>query len=225
MPLVPTEEQTAAAPKQTIMERLGGPLAMSGLLASAVEIFYSKLLTDRRIAIFFENVDMPKLMKKQVEFLAYVFGGPEQYSGKDLWEAHAHLIKEKGLNETHFDLVAEHFQDTLEELNIEPEIIQECMDVLATARPVFENREAIDAKRAELIEKAVEGQKFDDALKQLEELKLEKDVEMSELRSQFKHLLAAKVPEAGGERAFIEKLRKQDPEEAAALEALLADPK
>jgi len=80
----------------SLIERMGGAEAASGLLISAVEIFYYKLLADEKLAPFFEGKDMVMLKKKQVDFLAYVFGGPTEYSGKGIFEAHEHLIREQG---------------------------------------------------------------------------------------------------------------------------------
>jgi hemoglobin len=42
---------------------------------------------------------------KQKSFLTMVFGGPHEYTGKDMRTAHAPLV-EKGLNDSHFDAVA-----------------------------------------------------------------------------------------------------------------------
>jgi truncated hemoglobin YjbI len=83
-------------PEPSLIERMGGMEAASGLLVSAVENFYIKLITDPALATFFEGVQMERLKAKQVEFLAYVFGGPQRYSGRDLAEAHEALIRDKG---------------------------------------------------------------------------------------------------------------------------------
>lgn len=83
-------------PGPSLIEKMGGVEAASGLLVSAVESFYIKLISDPNLARFFEGVDMAKLKSKQVTFLAFVFGGPQHYTGKDLAVAHEHLIKEKG---------------------------------------------------------------------------------------------------------------------------------
>ena len=42
-----------------------------------------------------------------------------------------------GLNETHFDIVASHFRDTMIELGAAPELISEALGILLTARPYF----------------------------------------------------------------------------------------
>ena len=80
----------------SLIERMGGAEAASGLLISSVEIFYHKLVSDPELKRFFDGRDIEKLKSKQVEFLAYVFGGPEAYNGKGIFEAHEHLIRDEG---------------------------------------------------------------------------------------------------------------------------------
>lgn len=148
-------EEECDAPVETktvpLFEKMGGAEAMSGLLVNAVEIFYRKLLSDDALARYFEGVDTENLKRKQVEFLAYVFGGPDAYRGKNIAEAHRHLIEEEGLNETHFDAVAGHFRDTLVELGVEECLIDEAMGVLASARPVFERGQRAVEGEVELV--------------------------------------------------------------------------
>jgi len=114
---------------QTLFERLGGMAAID----AAVDIFYQKVLGDSAINGFFANVDMGKQRAKQKAFLAYAFGAPVPYSGKDLTEAHAHLVSD-GLNDGHFDAVAGHLQATLEELGVAPELIGEVMAIAGSTR-------------------------------------------------------------------------------------------
>ena len=73
-----------------------------------------------------------------VEFMAFVFGSPERYTGKDIAQAHQRLIVEKGLNETHFDIVIDHFVATLKELNVPEDVSDQAVAILMTSRPVFE---------------------------------------------------------------------------------------
>lgn len=42
------------------------------------------------------------------------------------------------MNETHFDIVAGHFRDTLQELGAPPELVAEAVSILLTSRPIFE---------------------------------------------------------------------------------------
>lgn len=114
---------------QTLFDRLGGRDAIN----AAVDIFYEKVLADPSINRFFENVDMAKQRAKQKAFLAYAFGGPTSYTGKDLSAAHAPLVAD-GLNDSHFDAVAGHLQATLEELGVPQELIGEVMAIAGSTR-------------------------------------------------------------------------------------------
>ena len=53
--------------------------------------------------------------------MTYAFGGPEEYHGKDMWRAHEHLVREKGLNDHHFDIIVKHLVAALKVFNV-PEV-------------------------------------------------------------------------------------------------------
>ncbi|CAG1022126.1 Group 1 truncated hemoglobin GlbN [Patescibacteria group bacterium] len=110
---------------QSLYDQLGGEAAVD----AAVDIFYRKVLSDYRINRFFDNSDMEKQAAKQKAFLTMAFGGPNNYTGKDMRTAHAHLVK-MGLNSFHFDAVMEHLIATLKELNVPEDLIQQ-VDTLA----------------------------------------------------------------------------------------------
>ena len=113
----------------SLFEKLGGNAAVD----AAVDIFYRKVLSDDRINSFFEGVDMDKQAAKQKAFLTMAFGGPHNYTGKDMRTAHAPLVA-RGLNDSHFDAVAEHLQATLQELNVPAELIAEVMTIAGSTR-------------------------------------------------------------------------------------------
>ncbi len=83
---------------ESLCERIGGEPAIN----AAVDVFYRKVLADDRISGFFDDTDMDAQRAKQKSFLTMVFGGPNEYTGKDLRTAHATLV-EKGLDDSHFD--------------------------------------------------------------------------------------------------------------------------
>lgn len=95
----------------SLYEDLGGAAAVE----QAVDIFYRKMLMDERVAPYFESVDMDRQRGKQKAFLTMVLGGPNNYTGKDMRNAHAHLVK-RGLADLHVDIVVEHLGATLKEL-------------------------------------------------------------------------------------------------------------
>ncbi|NOY61599.1 MAG: DUF1043 family protein [Gammaproteobacteria bacterium] len=123
------EEKQATEPK-TLYEKIGGEAAVS----AAVDIFYRKVLADERINQFFDGTDMEAQAAKQKAFLTLAFGGPAEYSGRDMREAHAHLVAEKGLDDSHFDAVMEHLGATLQELNVPADLIGEAAAIAESTR-------------------------------------------------------------------------------------------
>jgi hemoglobin len=108
----------------SVYEQIGGAAAVD----AAVDIFYRKVLSDPLISDFFDDVDMDRQIGKQKAFLTVAFGGPNNYSGKDMREAHKHLK----LTEAHFAAVAGHLQSTLQELNVPQNLIDTIMSVAAS---------------------------------------------------------------------------------------------
>jgi hemoglobin len=113
----------------TLYERIGGEPAVN----AAVELFYRKVLGDYRINRFFNNSDMDTQIAKQKAFFTMAFGGPNNYTGKDMRNAHAHLVK-MGLNEDHFNAVMEHLGATLVELKVPANLIAEAAAIAEGAR-------------------------------------------------------------------------------------------
>lgn len=114
---------------QNLYEKIGGDAAVN----AAVDIFYRKVLADKRINKFFEGVDMDKQAAKQKAFLTMAFGGPHNYTGKDMREGHAHLVA-KGLNDSHFDAVMENLASTLKELKVPDDLIQQAAAIAESTR-------------------------------------------------------------------------------------------
>lgn len=110
----------------SIYEKIGGEAAVD----AAVDIFYKKVLSDDRISHFFDSVDMSGQIQKQKSFLTMAFGGPHEYTGKDMREAHKHM----NLTDEHFNAVAENLVGTLEELSVPQEIIDEVVTVALSVK-------------------------------------------------------------------------------------------
>jgi methyl-accepting chemotaxis protein len=113
----------------TLFERIGGMEAVK----AAVDIFYDKIINDANISHFFTGVDLAVQKNKQMAFLAYAFGAPMAYTGKDMNTAHAKLV-ENGLNESHFNAVAGHLVTTLHELNLAQELIDEVVQIALSVK-------------------------------------------------------------------------------------------
>lgn len=113
----------------SLYERIGGEAAVS----AAVELFYRKVLNDHRINRFFGDADMEKQLVKQKAFFTMAFGGPNSYTGKDMRNAHAHLVN-IGLNDDHFNVVMELLGETMQELNVPADLIAEAAAIAEGAR-------------------------------------------------------------------------------------------
>lgn len=101
--------------EMSLYERIGGEPAIS----AAVDRFYERVLSDPDLKNFFNSVSMPRLKAHQHAFLSQALGGPRQYSGASMRDAHARLP----IEQRHFDGVAIHLVETLRELGVSEEII------------------------------------------------------------------------------------------------------
>ena len=113
----------------TLFEQIGGREAVN----AAVDVFYGHVLADDRISHFFEDVDMATQKNKQRAFLTVAFGGPNNYSGLDMREGHAHLV-EKGLNDSHVDAVAEDLAKALADLGVAEDLINQVLVIANSVR-------------------------------------------------------------------------------------------
>jgi hemoglobin len=91
--------------QQSLYDEIGGRDAVEAVVSD----FYDAVLTDERILDYFEDQDMTELRAHQIQFISSVTGGPVEYTGEDMREAHAHL----DLNESDFQAVAEHLESAL----------------------------------------------------------------------------------------------------------------
>ncbi len=122
----------------SLFEKLGGSAAVD----AAVERLYVRILLDPKLAPFFVQTDITELKKHQLSFLTMAFGGPTNFEGKDLTEAHTHLVKKQGLSDHHFDAVAGHLKDTLTEMNVPEELVGEVMSIVEGTRAAVLGRKA-----------------------------------------------------------------------------------
>jgi hemoglobin len=89
----------------SIYEQIGGQEA----LIVVVDDFYTRVLDDPEQAPFFRGSPMSRLKGKQVEFFAAALGGPDEYSGLSMKDAH----RGRGIHQEHFDLVAKYLTESL----------------------------------------------------------------------------------------------------------------
>lgn len=118
-----------SATAATLYEQLGGAAAVE----AGVDNFYRRVLSDDRVSRFFEGVDMDRQRAKQKAFLTMAFGGPHNYSGKDMRAGHAHLVQQ-GLNDSHVDAIIEILGATLRDMGVGEDLIGQVAAIAESTR-------------------------------------------------------------------------------------------
>jgi hemoglobin len=89
----------------------------AGGLRRVVDKLYPRVLADPSLLFYFKQLDDERLKGLRwhmLTLLSVVTGGPSKYQGRDLHEAHAHLL----ITGDAFDRVVWHLQATLQELEV-----------------------------------------------------------------------------------------------------------
>lgn len=146
-------DPTQATINYTLYERLGGEPAVN----TAVDIFYRKVIADARINYFFFGVNISEQAAKQKAFLSMAFGGPHEYTGRDMRRSHAKLVG-MGMNDRHFDIVLDHLRSTLEQLEAPENLIQEVLDICESTRDDVMNRQPPQPQPGTALTKVAEQQ-------------------------------------------------------------------
>ena len=76
---------------------------------------------------------MDKQAAKQKAFLTMAFGGPHNYTGKDMRDGHAHLVAQ-GLNDSHVDAIKENLGKTLLEMGVGQELVDQVLEIAESTR-------------------------------------------------------------------------------------------
>jgi hemoglobin len=100
---------------QTDYERVGGADAVT----TVVQLFYERVLADPELSGYFTGVDISRLKRHQVLLISQVLGGPAEYDGRDLRDAHAGM----SITSDHYARVFGHLVAVLHDAGVEAEII------------------------------------------------------------------------------------------------------
>lgn len=104
-------------------ERIGGAAAVK----AAVDVFYDRVLADPELAGYFEKIDMVGQRRHLAAMLTTVLGGPNEYRGRELAEAHQPL----NIPLAHYALVGEHLIATLTSLGVPADVLVDVRTVLS----------------------------------------------------------------------------------------------
>jgi hemoglobin len=113
----------STAAEVSIYDTIGGEPA----LTAVVDDFYQRVLADPELAGFFTGTSMTRLKARQVEFFAAALGGPQEYAGATMRQAH----QGRGIRQAHFDLVAGHLVASLGAAGVPQETIGRIVAAIA----------------------------------------------------------------------------------------------
>jgi len=85
------------------------------------------VLADAEVAGFFTGTTMSRLKARQVEFFGAALGGPQPYQGAPMRQVH----QGRGIQQRHFDLVADHLVDALTAAGVDESTVGEIVAVVA----------------------------------------------------------------------------------------------
>jgi len=107
---------------QSLYEKYGGFAVINEIVSN----FYDKVEESELLKPWFENVDMAGLINHQTQFLCMTLGGPVNYDGQSIEDAHrGHAITKEAFGE-----VAELLEEALDEGGVEPDDVKTILGVV-----------------------------------------------------------------------------------------------
>lgn len=122
----PSAVSDAAAPKQSLYERLGGEAAIKAV----VDEFVANVGADTRINQYFANANLDRLKGHLVNQIGQASGGPQQYTGRDMKTTHAGM----GVDGPAFDALVEDLVTALDKFAVAEQEKSELLAVLGPMR-------------------------------------------------------------------------------------------
>lgn len=123
--MITKSDESELAP-ETYYQRIGGAPAIH----EAVRQLYERILSDGELTPYFADVDVERVKQHMTLLLTKVLGGPDEYLGRDLDEAHAGL----GITGAHYDRVADHLSAVLRGLGVDEDIRSAVAATVAAVR-------------------------------------------------------------------------------------------
>lgn len=113
------------APTSSMYERIGG----AETVRSVVERLYVLIIEDERLRGYFDTVNLAGQKRHMAALLSQVLGGPKEYDGRGLAEAHAPLH----ITPEHYALVGDYLTAALLIAHAPRDVIDAVADVLAAS--------------------------------------------------------------------------------------------
>jgi hemoglobin len=107
-------------------DQIGGAPAVIAVVGD----FYDRVLADPVLAPYFDGVDLVRLRRHQVLLVSQVLGGPAEYDGRELRDAHSGM----DITREHFSMVVSHLVDAMKGAGVPAEIVQRVVLELGSTR-------------------------------------------------------------------------------------------
>ncbi|HEX8803349.1 MAG TPA: group 1 truncated hemoglobin [Acidimicrobiales bacterium] len=121
------ENAASSRASTTHYDRIGG----APTVREAVDRFYALVLDDPDLAPYFDGVDVGRVKRHQVLLLSQVLGGPPDYDGRALSDAHRGL----GITTEHYAKVAAHLVGVLDDMGAPEEVVTAVRTTVAGVQP------------------------------------------------------------------------------------------
>lgn len=121
----PTSSSSSEA-QATVFEQLGGELGID----AAVDLFYEKASGDPRLAEILEVSNADALARQTKAFMTQALGGSSSFNSADLAAAHQQLAQHVEVDDGHFIAACGLLADTLNQMGVPAELIDEVLGVV-----------------------------------------------------------------------------------------------
>lgn len=112
----------------TLLERMGGASAVMDVLDGLSR----RMIDDETLAPFFDGVDAQVWTDKLYDFLGRTLEATE-YDAQRLRTSHQRLVN-AGLGDAQFDLTMEYLRDSLAEVDVPEDCVDEVLDLFESTR-------------------------------------------------------------------------------------------
>jgi hemoglobin len=120
--------------RDELVQKLGGEV----VLREAVDDFYKRLVSHPTLQPFFEKAHLDILKWHQFNILSFAFvHKPEHFDAEKMLLPRHKFLFEMGLNEEHFDVVMSLFDETMNELKVDPAVAAEGKTCIESVRAIF----------------------------------------------------------------------------------------
>jgi truncated hemoglobin YjbI len=123
----------------TLYNRMGG----EDRIGEMTRLMFEEMGRRKELDRFFDDVAIHAIRMHQAKFFKVLFGLEEERPTMDelldyVIVTHVRLFRDKGLDETHFDIIGECFVATLQALEVPPDQVGEIFEIIGPLRAAFE---------------------------------------------------------------------------------------